>query len=133
MQRKRLPRYIGPDKTVRPYDEKLATGQLIFKSLDIKFELEWLQNVFEVKGGYVIVSDKHIIFANSTNNIVWEFPSRAIRGLQLKHTHIVVVTIAGEVKQIYSADGNTNTQEEIYKNLVICLDKCRNDRHFKQL
>lgn len=107
----RLPRYIGENGVLLPYDEDQAAGHLLLQFISNgEFSNEWYHNSFSLKdGGVLIISNIRLLIVKDSY-ITFNIPFYNIKGFQLTQLYIVILPIIPPQKsyfQFYAAAKET--------------------------
>ena len=143
--RTRLPRFIGPDKSIQAYNEADAQGQQLLRSIENgRFSQEWFHSQDCVKDGILLTSNLHLLLLNDTNKIEWAAPISIIRGLQQTEKYIIVyLKVKNKAKMLQKSTSekiifpserkNARSVAIIYSDLVRFVELLHKDRRLQQL
>jgi len=121
VERERLPRHIGPDHIIRPYDPIKAAGSLWLQTVNAGqyFDYQYIMHVkTNVVSHVVLVTDRAVIAISSEKNkLLWIIPYEMLADVKLSGA-------GGEAVSFYQYTGHHN---DVVKAHEVFLDK-ENDR-----
>lgn len=129
--RYRLPRYIGEDGILVPYNQEQAAGHLLLQNIcDGKYINEWYRHSFKIKEnnkeGLLIISNLRILIVCSGTT---DSPFDKIRGLQLQRNKILILHTFVEQKSWMKKDVpykfitpfDANETFDIYEQILMAI------------